>query len=56
MRSRWVLERSPDLVVGQVGGEVFWLALVVAIGVAFRNRRGWQQELGELAAYVATLV
>ena len=40
-----VLEHSPDLVVGQVGGEALWLALVVAIGVAYRNRRGWQQEL-----------
>ncbi|MEU1604608.1 sensor histidine kinase [Micromonospora matsumotoense] len=36
---------SPDLVVARVGGEVLWLALVVAIGVAYRNRRGWQQEL-----------
>jgi signal transduction histidine kinase len=40
-----VLGHSPDLVVGRVGGEVFWLALVVAIGVAYRNRRGWQEEL-----------
>lgn len=40
-----VLGHSPDLVVARVGGEVFWLALVVAVGVAYRNRRGWQQEL-----------
>jgi signal transduction histidine kinase len=40
-----VLGHSPDLVVGRVGGEVFWLALVVAIGVAYRNWRGWQEEL-----------
>jgi signal transduction histidine kinase len=36
---------SPDLVAAHVGGETLWLALVVAIGVAYRNRRGWQQEL-----------
>ncbi|WP_239138900.1 sensor histidine kinase [Actinoplanes regularis] len=40
-----VLGNSADLVSGRVGGEVFWLALVVAIGVAYRNRRGWQEEL-----------
>jgi signal transduction histidine kinase len=40
-----VLGHSPDLVVGRVGGEALWLALVVAIGVAYRNRRGWQEEL-----------
>lgn len=40
-----VLGHSPDLVVGRVGGEVLWLALVVAIGVAYRNRRGWRHEL-----------
>ncbi|MEU8372327.1 MULTISPECIES: hypothetical protein [unclassified Micromonospora] len=40
-----VLGHSPDLVVARVGGEALWLALVVAVGVAYRNRRGWQQEL-----------
>jgi signal transduction histidine kinase len=40
-----VLGHSPDLVVGRVGGEVLWLALVVAIGVAYRNGRGWKEEL-----------
>ncbi|GLW30551.1 hypothetical protein Areg01_34910 [Actinoplanes regularis] len=40
-----VLGNSADLVSGRVGGEVFWLALVVAVGVAYRNRRGWQEEL-----------
>lgn len=40
-----VLGHSPALVVGRVGGEGLWLALVVAIGVAYRNRRGWQEEL-----------
>ncbi len=40
-----VLGHNPDLVVGRVGGDALWLALVVAIGVAHRNRRGWQQEL-----------
>ncbi|MEU5723446.1 histidine kinase [Micromonospora sp. NPDC047738] len=48
-----VLGYSPNLVVGRVGGEVFWLALVVTIGVAYRNRRGWQQELAARVAQSA---
>jgi signal transduction histidine kinase len=40
-----VLGHSPAPVVGRVGGEALWLALAVAIGVAYRNRRGWQEEL-----------
>lgn len=40
-----VLGHRPDLVAGRVGGEALWLALVLAIGAAYRNRRGWQEEL-----------
>jgi signal transduction histidine kinase len=40
-----VLGHSADVVAVRVGAEVFWLALVVAAGLAHRNRRGWQEEL-----------
>ncbi|SCF11200.1 Signal transduction histidine kinase [Micromonospora viridifaciens] len=40
-----VLGHSPDLVASRVGAEALWLALVLAIGAAYRNRRGWQEEL-----------
>ena len=39
------LESSSDRVLGLVGGEALWLAAALALALAYRNARRWQQEV-----------
>jgi signal transduction histidine kinase len=42
----WVVEQSTsDRVLGQIGGEALWLAAVLAVTLAYRNSRRWQEEV-----------